>query len=282
MAQSFAFDQSPILAQPAFDVPAVLKRVEQSLVIAIGKIRQRAEKVRVVHRVRVQELKEIPRQLRKFRVENRNAQFLPHLLPVKLIVCGLILHQFFLQKGRVHQVAQGFAELAQIPEPDFRLPAERIASAGIGMIGREMRIELIHESVGTVVERGSGNRHIVCVHHAVDKAHRLPAGDEAGCFLQDAAEKNAVAVRLRLDVGMVVMDDIIGKFRDSFRIVVVEKRFETAEADVRIAETHQHRRQFRHFPVDQFADADDGQGPRRRDAESVQGFLPQVFADRGA
>ena len=71
-------------------------------------------------------------------------------------------------------------ERVTIPETDRRLPFERVASAGIGMVANEFRLVLVEETVWAVVERQAQDRHVVRVEDAVREADGLPFGKQAG------------------------------------------------------------------------------------------------------
>ena len=78
----------------------------------------------------------------------------------------------------VDQRNQGFREARQVPLGDHRLVAVGVAAALIDGAEHGLRMVAVHEGAGAVVDGLAGQGHVVGVHHAVDKAHPHPFGDQ--------------------------------------------------------------------------------------------------------
>ena len=278
----FPLDQLAIHVQPGIEVFGIVETLAQARRHFTGKGGKVSKEQSVVHLVFIKDMEQYSHQGGKLRVQNLEAQFLAHEFIVKSIERRLVLLQFFGDDFRCDQMSQRFTQLGQVPVADLRLPSERVAAVAVGLVGGEVGIEPVHEPEGTVIERYAGERHVVGIHYAVDKPRRLPMRDQPRGFLHHGSEQQLIFVGLAGKLGVMPLEDEIGQPGDGFRAVGVMKIFETAEADMRVAQPHQQGAGLRRLPVHQLTDADDRQRARGGDAQSVHRLAAQIFPDGSA
>ena len=73
---------------------------------------------------------------------------------------------------------QAIRELIEIPVRHRGLSVPGVATAAVGVITNMLGIKAIHKTIRAVVKGEPQNRHVVCVHHAMTKAHNLPTCHE--------------------------------------------------------------------------------------------------------
>ena len=57
------------------------------------------------------------------------------------------------------------------------------------MVTNVIRIKVVHETEGTVINGETQNTHVVCVEHTVTEAVNLPEGSELGSSISDFLEE---------------------------------------------------------------------------------------------
>ena len=101
------------------------------------------------------------------------------------------------------QRIESVRQLGQIPARNARLISEAIATpSGIRGIGCPRWIVILKPTIRSIVDGESQNRHVVGIHHPMNKADPLPLNDQFGGSLTDDF-KPAAGVFLRL-----VSDDL--------------------------------------------------------------------------
>ena len=74
----------------------------------------------------------------------------------------------------VKQRKHGFGQTRQIPSSDAGLIGVRVSALMIDRTKAGARIVGLHKSAGAIVDRFARDRHIVCIHDAMNKANVHP------------------------------------------------------------------------------------------------------------
>ena len=77
-------------------------------------------------------------------------------------------------RTRAPRARQRVPEPSQIPTGHLRLPNEQRSPVAIAEVGREVRIEPLHERERPVIQREPQHGHVIGVEHAVRESERLP------------------------------------------------------------------------------------------------------------
>jgi hypothetical protein len=96
-------------------------------------------------------------------------------------------------------------------------------------------VKAIHELERAVIDRQAQKAHVVGVHHAVTKAHRLPLREQAGGALLHLVQQGRVNVALPqcgalLALGQVVADRVVGQSAQAVGIALRRKMLKVAKS----------------------------------------------------
>ena len=143
---------------------------------------------------------------------------------------------------------QGLAEAKQVPVGDAGLFVKSVAALGVGVVANVRGVVPIQKLEGAVIERQSQNTHVVGVHHAVAKPHRLPAGDHLGGAFCDSRYERGVGVAVpsgaRLALRVKVFDHKICQGLEFGVLVRVAKMLEMTKANKARRNPRYHCRRF--------------------------------------
>ena len=110
------------------------------------------------------------------------------------------------------------------------------------------------------------------------EAHVQPAGDQGRLPVDHGTEKIAIFFRPTGNLGVMPGDRMIGKRHE--RVWIAAGRIlERADTDVACGNASEHRPGQGRVAIDRFARRDDGQAPRRWNAEGVHRLADDVFAE---
>ncbi len=123
---------------------------------------------------------------------------------------------------------------------DRRLVPVGVAPAVIDRAQDLLRIVLVEEGTGAVVDRLSREQHVVGVHHAVDESDGEPSRDELGLAGDHAVEHRAVGVLRTARVGEVAFDDVVEKDADGVLVTAGREVLDGADTDVALSDAREH------------------------------------------
>ena len=136
---------------------------------------------------------------------------------------------------------------------------------------------MIHEGAWAVIDRLTGDGHVVGVHHAMDEAHMHPARNERRLFVAHALEQSEVGVRVALQLRIMAIDCVIGQAMHFGLLTAGGEKLEGAHTDVAGSNARQNRARQRSLAKDGLACEDRRKRPRRRDTKRVHRFADQIF-----
>ncbi len=241
-----------------------------------------AEEVGVVHRAGLHQLQQALHPVGVVVFGTGQAEAAAHQVQPVGLVQGQEQPEGFAQFVHLHLGREGLGEGGEVPVGDGHLVAEAVAAAVVGVVADVVGVEVVEEGVGAEVEGDAEDRHVVGVHHAVAEAVGLPAGDEFGVALDDVAEHRRPGALMVLQVGEVAGQDVLAEGLQLLVLAGVVEVFEVAEAHVAGRHAQQGGAGFAAFAVDRGAGADHAQGAAAGDAEGVQVFAGEEFADGAA
>ena len=191
---------------------------------------------------------------------------------------GTLRHCHRLLLVPVDQRQEGLRQLGEIPLGDRRLVCIGIAAELVdGGIDR-VRMIAVHEGAGAVVDRFTGQEHVVGVHDAVDEADAEPAGHEIGLRTDNRIEKRkGRIVRLARSRPMPV-DDMVGQKAQRLGVPAHVEILEGADADMACRNPGQHGAGLAGFAVYHRTRHDRGKGPRRGNGERIHRLGYGIFA----
>src|SRR5688572_32392640 len=96
----------------------------------------------------------------------------------------------------INQGDKRFRKARKVPLRDDRLIGVSIAAATVDGAKHRRWIIMIHKGAWAVVDRLTGDRHVVGVHHAMNEAHMHPAGNERRLSLAHALKQSQVGIRV--------------------------------------------------------------------------------------
>ena len=144
----------------------------------------------------------------------------------------------------------------------------------------------IHERARAVVDRFAGECHVVGVHHAMDEADQLPAGDQGRLPSEDRVEQRDVRLRRIGELRVVSRPRVVRKRPHGFLVVVCRCPLHGADADMARGNARQHCAVEHRLAIDRLARLHHCQAPGGRNAERVHRLADDVFPqhrpERGA
>ena len=130
------------------------------------------------------------------------------------------------------QGQQGFRETGDVPEPDVRLVAPGIATAGVDGTEDALRVEGVHERARPIVDGLTRDRGVVGVHHPVDEAERHPLGDQVRLGSGDRLEQGRIGIGRCSGVRVMPGNHMIGEQPQGIDIVARQKILKSSDANV--------------------------------------------------
>ena len=180
------------------------------------------------------------------------------------------------------QRQQRFGQSRQIPVGDRRLVGVGIATLRIDRTEYRCRIVLIHERTGAVVDGLTGQRHVVGIHHAVDKAYIHPARDQLSLAFTHCAQQAEVRIRLILEFGVMPVNDVVGQLAQRRVIATRGDELKSADTDVAGGHTRQHRTGQVALAAHRFAGGHRRQRARGGYAQRMHRLTDEVFTQHRA
>ncbi|MNG04049.1 hypothetical protein D3C84_871550 [compost metagenome] len=178
----------------------------------------------------------------------------------------LVLGQGRRQGVAVHLIRQRLGQLLQVPVTHRRLLIQGVATTRIRVVADKVGHIGVDEAVGAVIQGQPEQGHVVCVHHPVTEARRLPLGDEARGAPHHLGEQLGTAFQF----GEVVTQQIIDESRDLLPLAAPGEVLEVAEAQVARRCAQHCRPALDLLPVDGLVTAHQHQGPGGRNAEGME------------
>ncbi|MCY1179919.1 hypothetical protein D9M73_203380 [compost metagenome] len=155
---------------------------------------------------------------------------------------------------------------------DGHLVAIGIAPLVVGVVADEVGVEIIEERVGAEIEGDAQDRHVVGVHHAMAEAVGLPQSDQFGIALDDFAVHRQIRLWLRLALGEMHGQHVLGENLLLFGLLGVVEVFEVAETYMAFRQAQEHGTTFLFFTPHRCVGADHAQGAAARYTQGMQGF----------
>ncbi len=152
----------------------------------------------------------------------------------------------------------------------------------VGVVADEPRIVIVHEPVGSIVQRQPENRHVVRVHHPVRPSHGLPLGDQRCRAFSHLSEEARIFVSVLVKMGKVLCDHVVGKDFQMLMLFPVIEDFKRAEADMRRRHADQRGTGFDLFSIDLVVTADKTERLCGRDTEPPHCGATEILANRRA
>jgi hypothetical protein len=179
----------------------------------------------------------------------------------------------------------------QVPPRHLHLLAEAVAApAGVGGVGRPLRIVVVDPAVRTVVDGEAEDRQVVGVHHPMHETHAHPVRDGLGRALAHLAEPRSVErLALAVQVRKIATNGELHQLAQQGVIATRKRQLEMAEAKERRRHPAHHRARLirrvavvEHVAQHRLASAHQAQRARRRHAQVMHRLAAQEFADRRA
>ena len=160
---------------------------------------------------------------------------------------------------------------------DLWLIGIAIAAAVVDRAEHGGRVVMIHERARTVVDRLTGYRHVVGVHHAVDETDMHPVGDE-GCLPdRDALKHCKIWSDVILQLRIMARDHVVRQALNLVQFATRGKVLESTDPDVTRGNTCEYSSRQCGLPIDGFAGGHGRKSPSRRDTERVHRLTNQIF-----
>ena len=109
------------------------------------------------------------------------------------------------------QRQQRLPKTGQVPVRHPRLVVVGIAASMIDRAVDRLRMIRIHEGAGAIVNRLAHDRHVVRIHHAMDKADHHPLGDQRRLPRNHRLIQREIRSFRRRDVWIMTFDHMIGQ-----------------------------------------------------------------------
>ena len=134
----------------------------------------------------------------------------------------------------IDQGGQRLRQAIQIPIRHVGLASIGVSPLVVRVVANVAGIKAIHELEGAVVDRQSQETHVVGVHHAVAKAHRLPLREQTGGALLHFVEQGRVHIALPqrstfAAFGQVVGDGMVGQGAQAVGVALSRKMLEVSK-----------------------------------------------------
>jgi hypothetical protein len=178
----------------------------------------------------------------------------------------------------VEQGQQRLDEPGEVPLHDDRLVAVRVAAALVDRAEDRGRVVRVEEGARAVVDRLAGDGRVVGVHDAVDEADEHPPRHERRLRGDDRLEQRE---RRRLGVRgrrVVARDRVVDQAAQQAGVAGRPGVLEAPDAQVAAGHASEHRPGQHRLAPDPATGRDDGQRPRRRDAQRVHRLAHDVLA----
>ena len=181
-----------------------------------------------------------------------------------------------------YQRQQRLSQTKQVPVSDVGLPVVGVAALAVGVVADVVGLECIQKLEGPVVNGQPQDAHVVGVHDAVAKAHRLPGRHEFCRALADRLQKSGVGLRGIAAGRVKVVDDKVGQDLELGVLVGMAEMLKVAKADEARCAAGDHGGGFYVFAKHLVIRAAQAQRPRGGYAQPVHGFGAQILAYRTA
>ena len=212
-------------------------------------------------------------------ISAKEPQFLTHLLAKSHHQRGLIGIKRTTNLVGSHQARKRLPQTMQIPISHRRLVIKRIASLIVRVVTDKTGLVIVDEGIGAKIDGQSQNRHVVGIHHPVRKPLRLPQCDQTSRSLSDIAQPKYVTIFFIHQMWPMMANRIIRQLSNFIRLLAVIEVLEMAKTQVAFSDAHQHRTALRLLAENRLLAGDYTQCSGRRNAEMVQCFGGQKFAD---
>ena len=130
-----------------------------------------------------------------------------------------------------NQGQQRLAQTKEIPVGDIGLLVVSVASLCIRVIANMAGVEGVQKLERAVVNRQPEDAHVVGVHHAMAKAHRLPSGHQLCGAFTDGLQQCGIGLGGIAAGGVMVLNDKVGQRLEFGVLIGVAEVFKMPEAD---------------------------------------------------
>ena len=168
----------------------------------------------------------------------------------------------------------------QVPQANRGLIIKAVTSLIDGVVADIARLIIVQETKRTVIKGQPEDRHVVRIHDAMRKAHRLPAGNQACGTGNHIPEPENVFIRLVLQMRPVVTNGKISQLANLVRLAAIVKVLKMAEAQMALRNTHQHCPFFHRFARYRRIAGDNRQRARSGNTQGMHRFGRQALANR--
>ena len=147
-------------------------------------------------------------------------------------------------------------------------------------------VKAVQKLEGPVVNRQAQQAHVVGVHDAVAKAHRLPLRQQFGGAFLHLVQQGCVHIALPkrgalAALGQVVGDGVVGQGAQAVGVALGRKMLEVTKAQEAGGHAGHHGGALHGFAAHRLGRGHQAQRPGGRDAQTVHGFAAQVLPDAG-
>ena len=217
----------------------------------------------------------------------RQAQFGPHRIPQKARKLALVAFEHLQRQLLVvNQRGQGLRQAVQIPVRHIRLAAIGITALVVRVVANVGGVKAVQKLEGAVVDGQAQEAHVVGVHDAVAKAHRLPLRQKFGRAFLHLVQQGCVHIALPqrgalAAFGQVVGDGMVGQGAQAVGVALGRKVFKVTKAQEAGGHAGHHGSALHGFSAHRLGRGHQAQRPGGRDAQTVHGFAAQILADAG-
>ena len=181
-----------------------------------------------------------------------------------------------------HQRQQGFGKAGQVPLSDARLVVKSVAPTLIDGAEDLLRVELLHEGAGAVIDGVASNATVVGVHHTMNKAQAHPACHQCRLAGGNGFQQGKVRIVSIGRFWVVASNHMVGqRFQHRF-IATHGSKLEGAHADMAASHTGQDGPRLGHLAYHALARRDGRQGAGGGYAHGGHELAHQVFAKHRA
>ena len=177
----------------------------------------------------------------------------------------------------VQQRHQRLRQAGEVPLRDPRLIDIGVTTALIDRTEYRFRVEVVHEGARAIIDGLAGNRHVVGVHHAMDKADRHPFGEQRRLARDHAVEQRAIGRGAIGGGGIVAGDHMVGQVAERVEILARGEELKSTDADVAAGDPRQYRAGQGALAKHFFAGGDGGQRPGGWHAEGGHRLADDEF-----
>ena len=194
----------------------------------------------------------------------------------------LVAIQRVVERFNINERRQGLGQTLQVPQSDSRLVIKAVTPLIVGVVADITWLIVVEETVRAIIDSQPKDRHVIGIHYAVSKAHRLPAGDQGCGTRHHVAEPENVLIGLVLPLRPVVTNNKICQLADFLRLAAIVKVFKMAKTGMALGNADEHGPLLHRLTRDGGIAGDNRQCAGSGNAQGMHRLGSQAFADGGA